>query len=105
MTIFYFTATGNCLYVAGKIGGNLISIPQELKGAGKSYEDDAIGFVWPCWGAAVPKPVQRFMEQSSFKANYFFNIMTYGNIPGNGLGDMQSWPLKQALALIIAPKF
>ena len=28
MKICYFTATGNCLYVAKQIGGELLSIPQ-----------------------------------------------------------------------------
>ena len=28
MTICYFTASGNCLYVARRIGGTLLSIPQ-----------------------------------------------------------------------------
>lgn len=30
MTICYFTASGNCLYVAKRIGGTLLSIPQLL---------------------------------------------------------------------------
>jgi flavodoxin len=28
MSIFYFTTTGNCLYIAKNIGGELLSIPQ-----------------------------------------------------------------------------
>lgn len=28
MTVYYFTATGNCLYVAKRIGGTLLPIPQ-----------------------------------------------------------------------------
>lgn len=28
MTICYFSAAGNCLYVARRIGGTLLSIPQ-----------------------------------------------------------------------------
>lgn len=31
MTILYFTATGNCLYVAKQLGGELLSIPQLMK--------------------------------------------------------------------------
>ena len=31
MTIFYFTATGNSLAVAKRVGGELISIPKALK--------------------------------------------------------------------------
>lgn len=31
MTICYFTATGNSLYVAKRIGGTLLSIPKLMK--------------------------------------------------------------------------
>ena len=31
MKTCYFTATGNCLYVARMIGGELLSIPQLMK--------------------------------------------------------------------------
>ncbi len=31
MTVCYFTASGNCLYVARKIGGTLLSILQLMK--------------------------------------------------------------------------
>ena len=31
MKVCYFTATGNCLYVAKQIGGDLLSIPQLMK--------------------------------------------------------------------------
>ncbi len=31
MTVLYFSATGNSLAVAKRIGGNLISIPQAVK--------------------------------------------------------------------------
>lgn len=30
MTVLYLTSTGNCLYVAKKIGGELCSIPQAV---------------------------------------------------------------------------
>ena len=31
MTVCYFTASGNCLYAAKRIGGTLLSIPQLMK--------------------------------------------------------------------------
>jgi len=91
MTIFYFTATGNCLYVAKRIGGKLISIPQALKEIGNAYEDDAIGFVIPCWGWGIPKIVKEFIEGSAFKADYFFAVMTYGFVSFNGIKYMERY--------------
>ena len=45
MKILYFTGTGNSLYVAKKIGGELISIPQAMKNKVFEYEDEKIGIV------------------------------------------------------------
>ena len=85
MKTFYFTATGNSLYVAKRIGGDLCSIPQMLKEGTSEFEDEVIGFVFPCYGFAPPRMVINFIRKSKFKANYFFAIMTYGNKAASGL--------------------
>ena len=43
--IFYYTATGNCLYVAKKIEESPKSIPQEMKKEKLKYKDEKIGIV------------------------------------------------------------
>ena len=49
--IFYFTATGNSLFVARELGGkNIVSIPQALKKGELEYEADEIGIVYPVYG-------------------------------------------------------
>ena len=55
MTIFYFTATGNSLAVAKRVGGELISIPKALKDGESGYEDDVIGFVFPDFDGSLPR--------------------------------------------------
>ena len=89
MKIFYFTATGNSLYVAKKICGELYSIPQMIKEGKYEFEDDAIGFVFPCHGFGMAKIVSNFIKKSKFKANYFFSIMTYGGNPFSGLRHIE----------------
>lgn len=89
MKIFYFTATGNSLYVAKRIGGELYSIPQMLKEGKSEFEDDGIGFVFPCYAFGLPRIVSDFIQKSNFKANYFFAIMTYGNKAASGLRHME----------------
>lgn len=89
MKIFYFTATGNSLYVAKRIGGELYSIPQMMKEELSEFEDEAIGFVFPCYGFGVPRMVIEFIQRAKFKANYFFAIMTYGNIAAASLNHME----------------
>jgi len=90
MITFYFTATGNCLYVAKRINqGELISIPQALKKENQTYKSESIGFVFPCYGFGVPKIVQEFISKNTFISDYFFTVMTYGNIASGGLGHME----------------
>lgn len=84
MKIFYFTATGNSLYVAKKFGGELYSIPKVLKNNQLSFEDEKIGIIFPCYGFAAPKIVREFIEKVSLKSPYIFAILTYGNKIGNG---------------------
>ena len=37
--LFYFTATGNSLYVSRKLDKHILSIPQELKQEKQHYQD------------------------------------------------------------------
>lgn len=45
--VFYFTATGNSLYVAKQLDDELLSIPQELNKTDRRYKADKIGIVCP----------------------------------------------------------
>ena len=94
MKTFYFTATGNSLHVAKKIGGELLSIPRMLKEKRFEFEDEAVGFVYPCYGFGLPRLVEEFILKSEFKADYFFAVMTYGNMSGNGLHYLEKTAAK-----------
>lgn len=76
--IFYYTATGNCLYVAKKLDHNLLSIPQELKKDQCHYKDEKIGIVAPVYAGELPKTVRSFIEKANFETDYFYMILTYG---------------------------
>ena len=78
--VFYFTATGNSLFVARQFSDSPISIPQELKKKDLSYEADEIGIVCPDYAGAIPKIVREFVQKASFKAPYMFSVITYGNL-------------------------
>ena len=78
MTIAYFTATGNCLYTARRIGGNLLSIPQLMRQETMEIADDAIGIVCPCYNCEMPMMVREFMRKAWIRTDYFFFIYTYG---------------------------
>ncbi|MGN0058732.1 MAG: EFR1 family ferrodoxin [Bacteroides sp.] len=84
--IFYFTATGNSLYVARELAGEsgqLLSIPQIIKDEHLDFEADEIGFVFPDYAASAPLMVREFVSKAHFKAQYIFSIITFGNFAAN----------------------
>lgn len=81
--VFYFTATGNSLFIAKQFSDNPLSIPQELKKSEMVYEADEIGFVFPDYAAAAPMIVREFIEKASFNAPYIFSVITFGNASVN----------------------
>ena len=80
--VFYFTGTGNSLYIAEKIEKKPISIPQIMRGTEREFAADSIGIVCPIYGHEVPSMVREFMREVSFHTDYFYMILTYGNRHG-----------------------
>ena len=76
--IFYFSATGNSLYAAKRFSDTPVSIPQIMRGTERQFSDDAIGIVCPVYAGEPPKMVKRFLRESSFQADYFYFVLTYG---------------------------
>ena len=79
MKILYFTSTGNNLYIAKNLGGELLSIPQLIKENIYDLSDDAIGIIFPVFYANAPKIVRDFIEKARFKTDYLFLIASYGS--------------------------
>lgn len=80
--ILYFTATGNCLYVARQLGGKtseLLSIPQLMKQKDIEINADEIGIVYPIYGHMPPNMVREFIKKAKLNADYKFAVLTYGN--------------------------
>lgn len=76
--VFFFSATGNCLYVARQLSEKTVSIPQAFKQGRLDYEADEIGFVVPTYEGAPPEMVKRFLAKASLEADYFFAVITHG---------------------------
>lgn len=74
--VFYFTSTGNCLYVAREFDTKARSIPQEK--LGQKYQDESIGVVCPVYWNDVPPIVAEFLRKATFETDYFYMVMTYG---------------------------
>lgn len=77
--VFYFTATGNSLYIAKKISKNPKSIPQVIKQENLIFTADKIGIVCPVYCGEIPGFVLEFIKTAKFDAQYLYLILTYGN--------------------------
>ena len=62
--IFYFTATGNSLYVAKQLDDELISIAQVIAQDDLKFKAEKIGIVTPMFSLKLPDIIQRFLEKS-----------------------------------------
>lgn len=80
--IFYFTGTGNSLYIAKQIEENPVSIPQIMRQENREFSDECIGIVAPIYSHEMPPLVQDFLRQSVFHTNYFYLVLTYGSQHG-----------------------
>jgi len=80
--IFYFTGTGNSLYVAKQLDTELVSIPQAIKNKNQTYKADKIGLVYPIYGHEAPFMVREFIKNAAFETDYLFVVLTYGNRHG-----------------------
>ncbi len=88
--IFYFSATGNCRYVAERIaaatGDKTISITDCCKGDGFSFDemDKTVGIVSPTYAWGLPIIVREFLQKLTLaeKPDYLWFAATYGTTPG-----------------------
>ena len=62
--IFYFTATGNSLYVAKQLSKDCRSIPKVIHGD-CHYRAESIGIVCPVYGHEMPAMVKRFFNRKA----------------------------------------
>lgn len=84
--VFYFTGTGNCLYIAKQLEAQPVSIPQVIHQENLHFCDKSIGIVAPVYGHEVPVMVKEFLHRATFDTDYFYMILTYGNRHGGAAG-------------------
>lgn len=99
--VFYFTGTGNSLYVAKQIDPSPISIPQVMKQERPEFSGESIGVVAPIYGHELPSMVKGFLKKTAFHTDYFYLILTYGNRHG-GAAELAQ---KYCTACGIAPDY
>lgn len=108
--IFYFTGTGNSLYVAENIaksqGETLIPIAEEFEKNKSVFEyelkeNELLGFVFPIYAWGPPKIVLDFIDRLSIKGSkpYVFYASTCGGEEGNTYDIIQKRLSKKGLIL------
>ena len=84
--ILYFSATGNCKYVASRLAESaeqdMLSIVNCIREDRYSFEDDTIGMVFPTYFWGLPSIVEEFLRKAEFKTEYLYFVSTYGTTPG-----------------------
>ncbi|HKK68962.1 MAG TPA: EFR1 family ferrodoxin, partial [Bacteroidales bacterium] len=104
-TIFYYTGTGNSLWVAKELADKLDnaalhSIPKVTDAELTDMDFDSVGFVFPVhiWG--VPGNVLNFIEGiKSFAPNYCFAVATNGGQVANTLVQLKKFLRKKGVTL------
>jgi ferredoxin len=89
MKILYFSATGNSLYIAKRLGGELLSIPQLQKNGIYAITGDVVGIICPVYGFTMPNLVKEYLEKAAIRAEYVFTVMTFGNRSMAALAEMK----------------
>ena len=82
--IYYFSATGNSLYVAKFLQASmdnveLLPIPEALHHGEFNVNADSLGFVFPLHSMGLPMQVETFLERLSIEGSpYIFAVVTCG---------------------------
>lgn len=90
-TLYYFTGTGNTLYLAQRLAdelGNteLVSIATVMKGESISTDAENIGIVFPVYCFGTPNIIKAFVQKLQIQeSSYLFGCVSYGGLLGGAL--------------------
>lgn len=108
--ILYFSATGNCKYVATRISektGELIfAIDDCIKADNYDFElreNESIGIVSPTYDWGIPSIVREYLDKIKFQTNgshYTFFVATYGTTCGQTARMANQFMEKKGLPIV-----
>ena len=100
-TIFCFTSTGNSLYTAKKLAGNIGGKVLPMNNGAIQSEDDVIGFVFPVYFWGLPRMVERFIMEIKItnKDAYVFAVATCGGPVFGVLGRLKKLLQQKGVSL------
>lgn len=104
--IFYFTGTGNSLYVAKEISKgfsqcDIVAIPKAVDRKEFDYKDySEVGFVMPLYFMGMPVMVKEFINKICIpNATYIFSVITRAYTKGLVFTEMNKTLIKQGKTL------
>ncbi|MDD5722538.1 MAG: EFR1 family ferrodoxin [Syntrophales bacterium] len=102
--IFYWTGTGNSLWVARRIGDELggasLFPVAKSKGKNQSVDSEVVGLVFPVYIWGVPAPVIRFVNTlNGLQPEYIFAIAVNGGQVSNTLIQLKKVMASSGLSL------
>lgn len=82
--IIYFSATGNCKYVAARLAGDeeMLSIADCMREGRFAFEAETIGIISPTYDWGLPSIVKAFLKKVTLRTEYLYFVATYGTTPG-----------------------
>ena len=80
MKLLYFSSTGNNIYIAQSLNGELLSIPQLMKDNEYIIEDDSVGIIFPVYYWSIPQILKDFIHNVDIRCNYLFTIASYESL-------------------------
>ena len=72
--VFYFTGTGNSLYVAKQFDPKPMSIPQVMRNEEREFIADSIGLIAPIYGHELPLMVKEFLKEADAYKLFLYNF-------------------------------
>ena len=94
-SVYYFSATGNSLYVAKElsaaVGADLIPVASAHNSGGTAVFAGSIGIVFPVYYNRIPVIIEEFLMKAAFSSEqYIYFLCTYGGAPGDSLKQVSS---------------
>ncbi|WP_213505197.1 EFR1 family ferrodoxin [Paenibacillus faecis] len=102
MRIFYFSGTGNSLFIAQELHKSFpeATVVPIIQVTDYSIKADVVGFVFPVHAFTMPAPVKYFLEKINLEQpSYLFAIATRGGSPCHVFRDMDRLLQKKERAL------
>lgn len=105
--ILFFSATGNCKYVAARLAQaadqEMLSIVDCIRENRYAFQDQTIGVISPTYDWGLPSIVKKFLEKASFQTDYLYFSHLWHNARRSRIHGQQSHTRLQNQCVLCCP--